>query len=317
MTSAAYDLESLSRRIWSLRFEHAWEFEGFQESGHQTIIAHWQAQYELWADTVLDIQEGDSAASMFSVHRTASVGTAISATPSINAIAPESGAAANNAYNQPQQPPYQQGLGSNPPAQAPTPGQQGFGNQSPSMGPTIPVNQIMQSSPPSQYMPPGSMPGGLPSTGAPSGVGNASQQTMPFQQQSMSPPPQTGSLGQNGPLPVHNGPPPSSQNGPPALGPGPQNAQSMQQNPTPNMQAGSFQPMPPQAQQMPPQQMGQQMQAGPPTGMQQPAYMGQRPPSGPPSNVPPQAQMPQMPPGQGQPPRPDTGLPPSLQAGGR
>ena len=58
MASAAYELEAQSRRIWSLRAEHAWEFEGFTEASHQSVICGWQAQFELWADTVLDIQEG-------------------------------------------------------------------------------------------------------------------------------------------------------------------------------------------------------------------------------------------------------------------
>lgn len=58
MASAAYELEAQSRRIWSLRVEHAWEFEGFTEASHQSVISGWQAQFELWADTVLDIQEG-------------------------------------------------------------------------------------------------------------------------------------------------------------------------------------------------------------------------------------------------------------------
>ncbi len=60
MASAAYELEAQSRRIWSLRVEHAWEFEGFTEAGHQSVISGWQSHFELWADTVLDIQEGHS-----------------------------------------------------------------------------------------------------------------------------------------------------------------------------------------------------------------------------------------------------------------
>ena len=60
MASAAYELESLSHRLWRIRSEHAHEFESFQETGHQFCILHWQAQYELWADTVLDIQEGEN-----------------------------------------------------------------------------------------------------------------------------------------------------------------------------------------------------------------------------------------------------------------
>ena len=58
MASTAYELEAQSRRIWSLRVEHAWEFEGFTEAGHQSVISGWHSQFELWADTVLDIQEG-------------------------------------------------------------------------------------------------------------------------------------------------------------------------------------------------------------------------------------------------------------------
>ena len=62
VASAAYELEAKSGRIWSLRVEHAWEFEGFSESGHQSVISGWQAQFELWADTVLDIEEGHYSA---------------------------------------------------------------------------------------------------------------------------------------------------------------------------------------------------------------------------------------------------------------
>lgn len=58
MSSMAYELESLSRRIWALRRDHAEEFEDFSNVGHASIISAWQARYELWADTVLDLQEG-------------------------------------------------------------------------------------------------------------------------------------------------------------------------------------------------------------------------------------------------------------------
>lgn len=58
MTSAAYELEALSRRIWSLRVEHAWEFEGFSDLEHHTIVSGLHAQCDLWADTVLDFQDG-------------------------------------------------------------------------------------------------------------------------------------------------------------------------------------------------------------------------------------------------------------------
>ena len=58
MASTAYELEAQSRRIWSLRVEHAWEFESFTEAAHQSVISGWHSQFELWADTVLDIQEG-------------------------------------------------------------------------------------------------------------------------------------------------------------------------------------------------------------------------------------------------------------------
>ena len=349
MTSAAYDLESLSRRIWSLRFEHAWEFDGFQEPGHRAILASWQAQYELWADTVLDIQEGDSAASMFSVHRTASTGAKMSATPSIGATALASGAAATHSYGQPpQQPAYRQGMSSNPPTQALVHGEEGSANESPSMGQNMPLHQTAPSSLPLQYIPPSSMPGGFPPSAARPAAGNPNQQAMPFPQRSMSPPPQQGGLGQNEAPQGYNGPPLATPNGPSTMGPGPQSNQNMPQRAQHNAQQGSFQQMPPQAQQMPPQaqqmppqaqqmppqQAGQQMQgtfspamqqppntvqrppSGPPT--QQSLYIAQRPLSGPPSNsMQPQVQMPQIPPGQIQPPRPDSDLPQSLQAGGR
>lgn len=58
MSSLAYELESLCRRIWALRRDHAEEFEDFSNVGHASVISNWQARYELWADTVLDLQEG-------------------------------------------------------------------------------------------------------------------------------------------------------------------------------------------------------------------------------------------------------------------
>ena len=58
MTSLAYELEAQAHRIWILRVEHSWEFDGFSESGHQSAITGWQERYEMWADTVLDIQVG-------------------------------------------------------------------------------------------------------------------------------------------------------------------------------------------------------------------------------------------------------------------
>ena len=57
MVALAYELESLAHRIWSLRYEHLSEFDAYSETAHQAIITHWQAQYDLWADTVADIQE--------------------------------------------------------------------------------------------------------------------------------------------------------------------------------------------------------------------------------------------------------------------
>ena len=56
--SFAFELESLSKRIWTLRREKANEFVGFTALTHAIVIATWQTQYELWADTVADIQEG-------------------------------------------------------------------------------------------------------------------------------------------------------------------------------------------------------------------------------------------------------------------
>ena len=58
MSSLAYELESLCRRIWALRRDHAEEFEDFSNVGHASVISTWQARYGLWADTVLDLQEG-------------------------------------------------------------------------------------------------------------------------------------------------------------------------------------------------------------------------------------------------------------------
>ena len=308
MTSAAYDLESLSRRIWILRFEHAWEFEGFQESGHQAVIASWQAQYELWADTVLDIQEGDSAASMFSVHRTSSIEeSSVSVAPSMNTIEPTNGAGATNPYSQVQQSAFSN-MSTNPQGQALGQDQQVLDHRNISIGQNVPMNLNAQSPPPQpQHMPPTSMPEGYTSAGMPSSAGNPGQQPMPFQQQSTSPPSQQSSISQNGRM--------SSQNEPPSIGPGPQNSQNTTPNSRPNIQQGPPQQTPPD--QMPPQQLDQQMQ-GRQASMQQSPYMNHRPPSGPPHKITaPPMQMPQMPQGQNQSPRPYSNLPQSLQTGGR
>lgn len=60
IVSLAYQLEALAHRLWSLRYEHSWEFEGYNDAGHQAIFSYWQAEYGLWSDTVLDIQESGS-----------------------------------------------------------------------------------------------------------------------------------------------------------------------------------------------------------------------------------------------------------------
>ncbi len=57
MFTAAYELEFLSQKIWTLRRDHAGDFEEYSDLGHASVIASWQAQYELWADTVLDLQD--------------------------------------------------------------------------------------------------------------------------------------------------------------------------------------------------------------------------------------------------------------------
>ncbi len=57
MSIAAYELESLSRKLWTLRRDHAGDFEEYSDLGHVSVLASWQAQYELWADTVLDLQD--------------------------------------------------------------------------------------------------------------------------------------------------------------------------------------------------------------------------------------------------------------------
>ena len=318
MTSAAYDLESLSRRIWSLRFEHAWEFEGYEESGHRVVIAHWQSQYELWADTVLDIQEGDSAASMFAVHRASSSGSTAPGTntSSFPMATPLDGSTQPGTYNQSQQPSYQE-MDLNPPSQAPLQTQQGFANQNPMMNQNIPVGQTAQSMPGQQYKTLGALPGKFPVSNPPPASGSVIQQSPPFQQQPMTPPPQQMGPGQLGPIQAQNRPPLNVQNGPSAVGAGTPNNQGTPQNNQPIVQRGPFQ-------QVPPQQSGQQFQTGPlPSPQQLPyaQYAGQRPPSRPNSaNSLPQGQMSQMSLGRTQPPRsegfPSQG-PQGLQPGGR
>lgn len=63
MSTAAYELESLSQKIWTLRRDHAGDFEEYSDLGHASVIATWQAQYELWADTVLDLQDAQTLSS--------------------------------------------------------------------------------------------------------------------------------------------------------------------------------------------------------------------------------------------------------------
>ncbi|KAL8789033.1 MAG: hypothetical protein Q9195_006999 [Heterodermia aff. obscurata] len=58
--SAAYKLESLSRRLLSLRSENLQDFDGFTDAGHSSETARLQTESQLWAATVLDIQESPS-----------------------------------------------------------------------------------------------------------------------------------------------------------------------------------------------------------------------------------------------------------------
>ena len=332
MASAAYELEAQSRRIWSLRVEHAWEFEGFTEASHQSVISGWQAQFELWADTVLDIQEGhfDSSDTKPGSHdsslmSTTSEGWGQQRRQEINSnVGADSKLPANMPVQAPQMPQIQNlSVGQNSPPQQnmPYPGLAqptppgAFPQSSPagpnetSVNPGMSMGQ-QQPGPQLQQMPMGqSTTTNMAFTGQngqsmqqPGSLPNQQTQSMPsgqgsYQQAQNTP---QGGVG----FPQQGQSPPS---GVPIRGPGPNNQQGQNMPPGSNGYAQQGQTVPPGG--GPKMQQRQNIAQGPPPNMQQRPNMGQGPP-GPPRN--------QTPPVQNMQAYPSTRpqMPGILQAGG-
>ena len=329
MASAAYELESQSRRIWSLRVEHAWEFEGFTEAAHQSVISGWHSQFELWADTVLDIQEGhfnptdvkpESHGS--SLMNTTSGGwDAQRRQENTGNLGPDSKLPANMPVQAPQMPQMQNlSLGQNSPPQQnmpyprvsqPTP-PGAFPQSSPagpngnSVNPGISMGQQQQSAQPQQ------MPVGQSTT---TNMASSGQNGQPMQQQGSLPNQQAPSMppGQGPYQQAHNTPqggagfPRQGQNlpsGAPIPGPGPNGQQG--QNMQPGMNAYGQQGQGAPSGGGPNMQQRQNVSQGPPLNMQQRPNMAQAPPGPPRNQTPPVQNM--------QAPRPQ--MPGILQAGG-
>lgn len=331
MASAAYELEAQSRRIWSLRVEHAWEFEGFTEASHQSVITGWQAQFELWADTVLDIQEGhfNPTQSKPESHDNGLMSTTSEGwdprrrQENNGNIGTDSKLPANIPVQAPQMPQLQNlSLGQNSPPQQ-----------------NMPYPGFSQPTPPGAF--PQSSPAGPNENSVNPGIVGQQQPSPQLQQMPMgqSTTPNMASSGQNGQSMQQPGSLPNGQTQNMPLGQGsyqqaqstpqggaifPQQAQSLPSGapipgPGPNSQQG--QNIPPgrngyvqQGQVVPPgsgpnMQQRQNISQGPPLNMQQRPNAGQGPP-GPPRN--------QTPPVQNMQAYPSTRpqVPGSLQAGG-
>lgn len=355
MTSAAYELESSSRRIWGLRYEHSWEFEGYSEAGHQAVFSKWQAEYEMWADTVLDIQDGQILADAANPSKYA----VISITRDTEDWESQSrldrpGFQELNREIQHPSPSMRQGEMLPHLPQQMTPHQQILQQQQTSIPQQMPPQQqfslpqqmaqlqnlsMDQSTPPSQSMqnsqsPQPMSPGLVPQNGP---TPTFSDQNMPPQQRQQSPQPSQMRIGQN--------PPPNMQHGQ-SVQPGQFNASPNMQNapigPAPNMQQPPNMPdpdmqqpqntrpsQPPNMQQAqnrpPPQQYVRQNQGMPsdsaPKGQRRQELFGAAGPQGPPRNgISPGQSTPQglkMGPRQNPSSRPGSQVPSSLQAGGQ
>ena len=320
MAPAAYELESLSRRIWTLRFEHASEFEGYQEWGHQVVMANWQNEYELWADTVADIQDGELMASVQSNYSAAygamnAISSSSTAMPpgrlaSSYQDVPQPTSQGMNVVTSPQAPMQVNAMDQNgpqatvqtidqmTPPQVPMQGQQYLNPQGSSQGQSMPEAPNVQSNRPPQNMPSTSMASILPPHDAPSSSAQIINQ-LPgtFPAQATSPPPSQRPAGLNAPPP-----------GPMPMGTGPQRPQ----NASPSLQSQNISPNPQRSQQVPSQgqapvqqqrpAQGQQMQAGRPAyNANQPPNAGQQP-NMQPSPYPIQQQLPRPPPNGNMPP---------------
>lgn len=56
LSPAAARLKSLAREIWTLRFEHAEEFE-YSDVAQEQIITAWKIQFEFWSDVLEDLMD--------------------------------------------------------------------------------------------------------------------------------------------------------------------------------------------------------------------------------------------------------------------
>lgn len=333
MASTAYELESSSRRLWGLRYEHSWEFEGYSEAGHQAVYSKWQAEYEMWADTVLDIQDGQILADAANPPKYGNTATDRDADGwDSQSRQARPGFQELNGENRNHNPAIQQEqMAPQMPQQMP-PQQQMPQLQHLSMGQPMPPAQAMQNSQPPQPM----LPGSFPQSGPPLTFG---AQNMPPQQRQQSPQPPQMAMGQSLTSNMQNGPnaQPNQYNGSPNMQNIPLSGSAPNRQQQPNMQQPNMQhsnipntrpgqtPPPqniPQAQSRPPQQYPPQNQGMPsnnPLNMpsqQQTMGLSQQQ-QGPPRNGMMMTQGPIMNARLNPSPRPGSQMPAVLQAGGQ
>ena len=269
MSTAAYELESLSRKIWTLRRDHAGDFEEFSGLGHASVLASWQAQYELWADTVLDLQDAQTLTNGSSSWTGDNGRQGDSQPPwSMPQALPVQSMPSGPSMGQ-QNPPYMQNSQMQPQSQniiqsqqQPSvnvqnsqPLQSGFGIQDnqqmeptapgaflqgsspvlnkPSSGPSMPPQQQMQNNQPPQKQIQQSQPP-IPGPSMQSNQNMPPRQNMPSGQNMPPPNPQSGQPNQNIPQrpnvpPNQNMPPRTGPNMPPNQNPPPRNGPNMPQ----------------------------------------------------------------------------------------
>lgn len=237
MASAAYEVESSSRRLWALRYEHSWEFDGYSEATNQAVFSKWQAEYEMWADTVLDIQDGQILAEaanpskygISSMHRGSEDWDSQSRQARLGFQEPN-GENRHHASSIPgeQLPPQ---VSQQMPPQQPMPQLQSL-----SMGYPVPTTHTIANSQTPQQMPPGA----YPRSGPPNDPNTPPQQLS----QRPQPPPITPTV-QTPPLsiqsepntqPTHFNAPPTTHNHPNAPVPNTQQPETLRPGQMPNQQ---------------------------------------------------------------------------------
>ncbi len=289
MSTAAYELESLSQKIWTLRRDHAGNFEEYSDLGHASVIASWQAQYELWADTVLDLQDAQT----------------LGGGPS-----PWSGDNGMQSGGQPglsvQQGMPGQSVQSGPSMQQPNSLYMGNGQ----------VHSGSQNGFPSQHPPPVNTQNGQPMQPDLSVQDNQQMQPTPPGAFPQSNPPMPNNLSSGPSVPpqqqMQNSRPPqisNAQSQPPGSGPNSNPQQNQGMSVRPNMPSGQTMSAPNGQNMQPNQNMPPRQNMPPQNGSNMP--QGQNMPLR--QNIPPvNRQNPQM---QNGPPRPNQGVPGPLQAG--